>query len=64
MAVQALPFSTWGDVAGAKLDPDEVPKARKVQFGYAEKKPVWVKIPRRVAKTGMGDNKKPVDRSE
>ena len=34
------PFSAWDDVAGAKLDPEEVVKARKVETGYADKKPV------------------------
>ena len=42
-SLQAFPFPAWGDVAGAKLDPDVVVKARKVEIGYAEKKPVWVK---------------------
>ena len=30
-ALQAFPFSAWDDVAGAKLDPAEVIKARKVE---------------------------------
>ena len=43
-ALQAFPFSALDDVTGAKLDPAEVIRARKVEIGYAEKKPVWTKI--------------------
>ena len=50
-ALQAFPFSAWDDVTGTKLDPAEVIKSRKVEIGYAEKKPVWTKIPRHVAKS-------------
>ena len=32
------------------MDPAEVTKARKVEIGYAEKKPVRAKIPRHVAR--------------
>ena len=75
-ALQAFPFSAWDDVAGTKLGPEEVVKARKVEIGYAEKKPVWVKIPRHVAKSkgwkiiksrsvdvNKGDDTNPVYRS-
>ena len=50
-ALQAFPFSAWGDVTGTKLDPAEVIKARKIESGYAEKKPVLAKILRHVAKS-------------
>lgn len=38
-------------MAGTKLDPEEVVKAREVEIGYADNKSVWVKIPRHVAKS-------------
>ena len=50
-ALQAFPFSAWDDVTGTKLDPAEVIKARTVEFGYAEKKLVWTKIPRHAARS-------------
>ena len=49
-ALQAFPFAPWDDVSGAKLDPREVMKAREVEIEYAEKKPVWQNVPRRLAK--------------
>ena len=52
--MQAFPFSAGGDVSGARLDAEEVIKARKIENGYAEKKPVWAKIPRHVARSKGG----------
>ena len=42
-ALQALPFAAWGDVSGARLDPEEVAKARTVEIDYVGKKPVGLK---------------------
>ena len=49
-ALQAFPFAAWGGVSGAKLAPEEVVKARKVDVGNAERKPVWATFSRHVAK--------------
>ena len=49
-ALQAFPFAAWGDISGAALDPHEVSKARRLEIEYAEKKPVWTKMARHVAK--------------
>ena len=49
-ALQPFPFAASDDVSGAKLGPAEVIKARGIEIGYAERKPVWVKIPRHVAR--------------
>ena len=49
--MRPFPLSAWGDVIGTKLDPAEVIKARKIEIGYAERKPVWFKVPRHVAKS-------------
>ena len=49
-ALHAFPFAAWGDVSGAQLDPNKVVEARKVEIGYAEKKPVWQKVARWLAK--------------
>ena len=38
-ALHAFPFAAWGDVSGAQLDPNNVVETRKVEIGYAEKKP-------------------------
>ena len=69
-ALPTFPFSAWDDVSGGKLDPAEV-----IEIGYAEKEPVWVKIPRRVAKSkgweiqsrwidvNKGDDDNPIYRS-
>ena len=53
-ALQDFPFSAWDDVAGTKLDLAEVIKARKIEIGYAEKKPVWIKNSRHAAKSKGG----------
>ena len=49
--IASLPLSAWDDVAGTKLDPADVIKARKREIVYAERKRVAAKIPRRVAKS-------------
>ena len=49
-ALQAFPFAAWDDVSAAPLDPTKVVAARKLEITYAEKKPVWKKIPRSQAK--------------
>ena len=53
-SLNAFPFAAWGDISGAKLDPNKVVEAQKVEIGYVEKKrPVWDKIPRWLAKTNV-----------
>ena len=49
-ALQAFPFAAWDDISAAPLDPKKVTAARKLEIDYAERKPVWQKIPRRTAK--------------
>ena len=39
----------WDDLTGVELDAAEVRKARMTEIGYAVKKNVWTKIPRKVA---------------
>lgn len=50
-ALQAFPFAAWDDVAAAELNPEAVAKVRKVEIRYAERKPVWRKIPRHIARS-------------
>ena len=45
-ALQAFPYAAWGDISAAPLDPVKATAARKLEIEYAEKKPVWNKIPR------------------
>ena len=49
-ALQVFPFAAWGDISSAPLNPEKVVEARKLEIDYAEKKPVWKKIPRSMAK--------------
>ena len=49
-ALQTFPLVAWGDISSAPLDPERVIEARKLEIAYAEKKPVWEKIPRKLAK--------------
>ena len=44
--MQAFPFAAWGNVSGAKLDPEEVIKRERWDVGYA----VRTKNPRHLAK--------------
>ena len=43
-----------GDISGAKLNPNKVVGARKVEISYADKKPVCNEIPRWLAKKMVG----------
>ena len=45
-ALQAFPYAACDDISAAPLDPVKVTAARKLEIEYAEKKPVWTKIPR------------------
>ena len=49
-ALQAFPYVAWVDSSAAPLEPAKVTAARKLEIEYAEKKPVWEKIPRWQAK--------------
>ena len=49
-ALQAFPFAAWDDISSAPLNPEKIVEARKLEISYAEKKPVWKKIPRSEAK--------------
>ena len=49
-ALQTFPLAAWDDLSSAPLDPDKVIAARKLEISYAENKPVWEKIPRKLAK--------------
>ena len=49
-ALQSFPFAAWDDLSAAPLDPKKVVAARRLEIEYAEKKPVWKKIPRWKAK--------------
>ena len=50
-ALQSCPLVAWGGIVGAKLDPPQkVIVARKLEMHYAEKKPVWQKVKRGLAK--------------
>ena len=75
-SLHAFPYAAWGDISAAPLDPVKVTAARKLEIEYAEKKPVWKKIPRWEAKAkgwkivkprwidiNRGDNEKPNYRS-
>ena len=44
-ALQTFPLAAWDDISSAPLDPEKVIAARKLEISYAEKKPVWEKIP-------------------
>ena len=45
-ALQAFPFAAWDDISAVPLeDPLKVVAARRSEIEYAEKKPVWRKIP-------------------
>ena len=46
----AFPVCSVGDISSAPLDPAKVIAARKLEMQYAEKKPVWQKIQRSLAK--------------
>ena len=48
--MQAFLYAAWDDISAALLDPAKVTAARKLEIEYAEKKPVWRKIPRWEAK--------------
>lgn len=48
--MHAFPCAAWGDISGANMDAAKAVEARKVDIGYAEKKPVWQKIHRWFAK--------------
>ena len=48
--MQAFPYAAWDDISAAPLDTVKVTAARKLGIQYAEKKPVWKKISRAVAK--------------
>ena len=62
-ALQMFPLAAWDDTNAAPLDPEKVMEATKVEFGYAERKPVWKKIPRRLAKEkGLESHSIPLDR--
>ncbi len=39
----------WDDLTGVELDPQNVKEARAKELVYVKKKPVWVKVPRKVA---------------
>ena len=43
-------LAAWDDISSAPLDPEKVIAARKLKISYAENKPVWEKIPRKLAK--------------
>ena len=49
-ALQTFPLAAWDDISSAPLDPEKVITARKLEISYADKKPVWEKIPRSTAK--------------
>ena len=49
-ALQMFPLAAWDDVSAAPLDPAKVKAARRLEITCAEKKPVWEKIPRHLAK--------------
>ena len=49
-ALQAFPLAAWDDISSAPLDPEKVIAARKLEIVFAEKKPVWEKTPRKLAK--------------
>ena len=49
-ALQHFPFAAWVDISSAPLDPAKVTVVRKLEIQYAEKKPVWQKILRSLAK--------------
>ena len=50
-ALQQFPFAAWDDIlSSAPLNPVKVTAARKLEIQYAEKKPVWQKILRSLAK--------------
>ena len=49
-ALHGIPHAAWDDISAAPLDPVKVTAARKLEVGYAEKKPVWKKAPRWRAK--------------
>ena len=49
-ALQGLPYAAWGDISAAPLGPVKVKAARKLGIEYAERKPVWKKIPKKLAK--------------
>ena len=49
-ALQHFPFAARDDISAAPLDPAKVTAARKLGIEYAEKKPVWQKIQRSLAK--------------
>ena len=49
-ALQSFPLAAWDDISSAKLDPDMVIAARRLEMEYAEMKPVWRKIARKLAK--------------
>ena len=49
-ALQAFPYAAWDDISAAPLDPVKVTAARELEISYAEKKPVWRKVPRWQAK--------------
>ena len=49
-ALQHFPFPAWGDTSSAPLDPVKVTAAGKLEIEYAEKKPVWQKTQRSLAK--------------
>ena len=74
--MQAFPYAAWGDISAAPLDLVEVSAARKLEIEYAEKKPVWKKMPKWEAKAkgwnivksrwidiNKGDDEKPNYRS-
>ena len=48
--LQTFPLAAWGGISSAPLDPEKVVAARKLEIAYAEKKPVWEKIPRKLAR--------------
>ena len=49
-ALQHFPFAAWDDISCTPLDPAKVTAARRLEIQYAEKKPVWEKIQRSLAK--------------
>ena len=64
-ALQAFSFPAWDDVFGAKLDPDEVVKAREIEIGYAEREARMGQNAQTCCQIrGMEDNNKLVDRRE
>ena len=49
-ALQTFPIAAWDDIGAAPLDRGMVRAARQLEIQYAERKPVWEKIPRSIAK--------------